>query len=113
MANRPRSRRANVGESEEANNPIDDARRACEDLRWSDAHQTLSEIDRRSALAAEDLELLSMAATLAGHPGEGRHALLRAYQTYVGRGELRRAARCALGLGFQQLNGGARWVCRW
>lgn len=107
MAPRSGLEQAVAETSDEAGqSPLEHARNAYADCRWSDAYETLSQIDRRSALAAEDLELLASAALLLGHTEEGRHALLRAYQIHVNRGDIRQGARCAVRIGFQQLDTG-------
>jgi hypothetical protein len=64
----------------------------------------LSELDRRHALAAEDLEVLATSAFLVGRRAECRQARLRAYQLHLHRGDLRRAARCAAQIGLEQLD---------
>jgi len=83
--------------------PLEDARRASAGRRWLDAYKALSHIDAQSALSAADLELLATAAFLCGHPEECRQARLRAYQIYVNTGDVRRAARCAATIGFDQI----------
>lgn len=93
-------------DGEAATAALDDARKAWAGLRWLDAYERLSQIDRQSALPAEDLELLAGSAFMIGRADECRHVLLRAYQIYVNRGELRLAARCALKIGLQHLDSG-------
>lgn len=87
-------------------NPLEGARRAAADRRWLDAYEALSELDRRSALAVEDLELLATAAFLCGRGHDCRQARLRAYQLHLHRGDLRQAVRCAACIGLEQLSAG-------
>lgn len=83
-----------------------DARTAAADLRWLDAFEVLSARDREAGLAAGDLELLATAAYLLGRGEQCRQARLRAYQLYLHRGEVGRAARCAARIGLEQLGAG-------
>jgi DNA-binding CsgD family transcriptional regulator len=107
MAARSGVRRAAGEDSGDAGSGLlEGARRAAIDLRWLDVYEALSELDRRSALAVEDLELLATAAYLRGRGQECRHARLRAYQLYLHRGDVRRAARCAAQIGLEQLSAG-------
>jgi DNA-binding NarL/FixJ family response regulator len=85
---------------------LQEARDAVADARWRDAYAGLSELDARSGLAAEELELLATASYLCGHAEEGRQARLRAYQVLVNTGAQRRAARCAAWVGLHQLDAG-------
>jgi DNA-binding CsgD family transcriptional regulator len=82
------------------------ARKAAADLRWLDAYEALSEFDRGSGLAVEDLEVLATAAFLCGLRHECRQARLRAYQLYLHRGDARKAARCASWIGLEALDPG-------
>jgi tetratricopeptide (TPR) repeat protein len=86
--------------------PLEGVRRAAADLRWLDVFETLSACDRGAGLVAEDLELLATAAFLLGRGQECRQARLRAYQLYLHKGEVRRAARCAARIGLEQLGTG-------
>lgn len=86
--------------------PLEGARKAARDLCWLDVYEALSEFDRRSALTAEDLELLATSAFLLGCGEECRQARLRAYQIYVNEGDFRRAARCAARIGLDQISTG-------
>lgn len=85
---------------------LEGARRAAADRRWLDAYEALSELDRRSALAVEDLELLATAAFLCGRGQDCRQARLRAYQLHLHRGDVHEAARCAARIGLEQLSAG-------
>jgi len=71
------------------------AREAIRNQAWSLAFAEFVEADRQSPLDPEDLEFLSVAAHLTGKDAESGEALARAHQGYLGRGEIRRAARCA------------------
>ncbi len=85
---------------------LEGARRAAADRRWLDAYEALSELDRRSALAVEDLELLATAAFLCGRGHDCRQARLRAYQLHLHRGDVHQAARCAARIGLEKLSAG-------
>ena len=50
---------------------------------WSDAHASLSAADRQAPLAAEDLELLAVAAYMIGHQEEYTDALGRAHRAHL------------------------------
>jgi len=107
MAARSDLRRTEVENGGDAGaSPLEVARKAASDLRWLDVYEVLSEIDRQSALTAEDLELLATSAFLRGCGDDCRHARLRAYQIYVNQGDFRRAARCAARIGLDQLSVG-------
>lgn len=86
--------------------PLESAREAAADLRWLDVFETLSARDRDAGLAPGDLELLATAAFLLGRGQECRQARLRAYQLYLHKGKVRRAARCAARIGLEQLGAG-------
>src|SRR5262249_13151681 len=69
---------------------------------WADAYAQLSAAAREAgadSLAPEDLVLLATAANLTGRETEGDALQARAYQAFIDRGELTRAARCAFWLG--------------
>lgn len=83
-----------------------DARRAAGEGRWQEAEERLHAVEQRSALAAEDLELLATAASLRGDRDGARRARLRAYQLFVNQGERRRAARCGALIGLELLGSG-------
>jgi DNA-binding CsgD family transcriptional regulator len=76
------------------------AREAAGRLAWADAYAALSLAEQSSSLAAEDLELLGIAAFLLGHVEDCLGALQRAQQLHAEAGASRRAARCALWLAF-------------
>jgi DNA-binding NarL/FixJ family response regulator len=105
MPARPGARRAaGVRTAASGSGHLEEARRAASDRRWPEAYQQLSELDRRHALAADDLELLATSAFLLGRRAECRQARLRAYQLHLHGGDLRRAARCAAHIGLEQLD---------
>jgi DNA-binding CsgD family transcriptional regulator len=99
-------RAADEGRGDVVGGPLESARAAASARRWSDVYEVLDELDRRSALAVEDLELLATAAFLLGHRQECRQVRLRAYQLYLHRGNVRQAARCAARIGLEQLSAG-------
>jgi DNA-binding CsgD family transcriptional regulator len=70
---------------------------------WSDAYNELALADRESPLAAEDIELLAMAAYLVGQDDEYLRALERAHNAHVSARQWARAVRCAFWLGFRLL----------
>lgn len=92
-------------------------RNAFERQAWAEVHARLSVADREAALDPEDRERLATASYLLGRDEESSDAWGRAHQDYLGRGDVRRAARCAFWLAFGLLNRGetARghaWVAR-
>src|SRR5262245_27796971 len=68
---------------------------------WSDAYQALQLADQTKPLAANDLELLAMAACLTGRDDEYLRVLERAHQALLDAGQPQRAIRCAFWLGFR------------
>jgi DNA-binding CsgD family transcriptional regulator/tetratricopeptide (TPR) repeat protein len=74
-------------------------RAAYERRAWSSAYESLSIADEGGALAAEDLELLAVAAYMLGRVDEFLAALERAHHAHLGAGEPLRAARAAVYLG--------------
>jgi DNA-binding CsgD family transcriptional regulator len=85
---------------------LDRGRDAARKRAWADAYAALSLADQASALGRDDLELLATAGLLLGHVQEALRALRRVHQLHVERGDLRRAARCAVWLVFQLANQG-------
>ncbi|HEY6992734.1 MAG TPA: LuxR C-terminal-related transcriptional regulator [Xanthobacteraceae bacterium] len=79
------------------------ARRAYEQRAWADAFRAFWRADQESPLAAEDLELLALAAYLTGRDEEYLRTLERAYSAHVNAAQCARAARCAFWLGFRLL----------
>jgi DNA-binding CsgD family transcriptional regulator len=70
---------------------------------WAAAYTVLSAADHETELAPEDLERLATAAYLTGHDADSDEILARAQQAWLSGGELPRAARCSVWLGFQCL----------
>jgi ATP/maltotriose-dependent transcriptional regulator MalT len=68
---------------------------------WGDARARLVDADRTRPLDAEDLELLAVAAYLVGDDDASVDAWARAHQSWLQRGELRSAARCAFWISFR------------
>jgi DNA-binding CsgD family transcriptional regulator len=84
---------------------------------WAEAYDHLSAADRARPLDPEDLELLATAAHLLGRNAECIEIWERAHQQFLGRGDTRRAARCAYLLSIQLLFKGERarasgWIAR-
>jgi len=73
---------------------------------WATAFSQLSAADRESPLDAEDIDRLAMAAQLSGRESESADLLARAHQSYLTAGNIHRAVRCALWLGFRLLFSG-------
>ena len=82
---------------------LDQARKSYQQRAWADAYQAFLRADRESALQAQDVELLAMAAYLIGRDEDYLGALERAYNANREQGEHRRAGRCAFWLGFRLL----------
>jgi DNA-binding CsgD family transcriptional regulator len=82
---------------------LDLARGYYQQRAWADAYQAFLRADQETPLAAEDVELLAMAAYLVGRDEDYLKALERAYNAHRDtRGRLR-AVRCAFWLGFRLL----------
>jgi DNA-binding CsgD family transcriptional regulator len=83
---------------------IEDARAACEEHRWGDAHRLLSAV-APDGLDIDDLDRLATAAYLTGHDEEGFAHWARAHQLCASTGAVHRAAhfgaKLAQGLGFK------------
>jgi DNA-binding CsgD family transcriptional regulator len=82
---------------------IDRARRYFEQRAWAAAYQAFQLADQQTPLAAEDLELLALAAYLVGRDQDYLTALERAYHAHCDAGQFHRAVRCAFWLGFRVL----------
>jgi DNA-binding CsgD family transcriptional regulator/tetratricopeptide (TPR) repeat protein len=82
---------------------LDRARRSYGQRAWADAFQAFAAADQESALEAEDLEALAMAAYLVGRDAEYLKVLERAYNAHCDAGGRLRAVRCAFWLGFRLL----------
>jgi DNA-binding CsgD family transcriptional regulator/tetratricopeptide (TPR) repeat protein len=79
------------------------ARRSFEQRAWASAYQAFLLADQETPLAAEDLELLALAAYLVGRDEDYLNTLERAYHAYCEMHQHRRAVRCAFWLGFRLL----------
>ena len=96
---------------------LDRGRSAFATQAWSDAVAALTEADRAASLEPDDLERLATAAYLTGRDAEATEAWARAHHGLLARGEPRRAARCAIWLGFglvlrgETVRGGG-WMAR-
>jgi DNA-binding CsgD family transcriptional regulator len=92
-------------------------RAAVEQRAWADACAHFGVADREGALAAEDLELYGLAASLAGDRDRGLECWTRAHGGYRRRGEPRRAAHRAVWIAMSLLDRGepaqaAGWLAR-
>jgi len=75
---------------------VERGRRAYEEHAWSLAFESLAAADGDEALAAEDLELLAIAAYMLGRVDDSLGALEHAHHGYASAGEPLRAARTAV-----------------
>jgi DNA-binding CsgD family transcriptional regulator/tetratricopeptide (TPR) repeat protein len=82
---------------------LDLARKSYQHRAWADAYQAFLRADEKTPLAAEDLELLAMAAYLVGRDEDYLKTLERAYNVHRNTRQRLRAARCAFWLGFRLL----------
>jgi DNA-binding CsgD family transcriptional regulator/tetratricopeptide (TPR) repeat protein len=80
---------------------LDLAREHYQHRAWTDAYRAFLRADQETPLAAEDLELLAMAAYLVGRDTEYLNALERAHNAHRDAHGRRRAVRCAFWLGFR------------
>ena len=80
---------------------LDRARRCYQQRAWAHAYEAFSLADAGSALAAEDLERLALAAYLTGRDEEYLETLERAYNAHRVARQFRPAVRCAFWLGFR------------
>jgi hypothetical protein len=64
--------------------------------RWADAYAQLSAADQKTPLEPEDLDRFATAAYLIGRDEDSADTLARAHHEFLGRGEVARAACCAL-----------------
>jgi DNA-binding CsgD family transcriptional regulator len=85
---------------------LDRDREAFGRREWAIAYAGLRASDAVAPLEPDDLERLATAAALTGHEEDSAAAWARAFHELVGRGERRRAARCAFWLGLSLLNRG-------
>jgi len=70
---------------------------------WADAYQAFLRAEHETTLAAEDIDLLALAAYFTGRDEDYLAALERAYHAYCDAGQPLRAVRCAFWLGFRLL----------
>jgi len=82
---------------------LDLAREYCRQRAWADAYQAFLRADQETPLAAEDTELLALAAYLVGQDEEYLKALERAHNVHRDARRHLRAVRCAFWLGFRLL----------
>ena len=85
---------------------LERGRDAYSDRAWRDAYEALSNADGEEALAAEDLELLSISAYMLGRHEDFYGALERAHQAHLDMGEALLAARCAFWVGMNLVQEG-------
>jgi DNA-binding CsgD family transcriptional regulator len=82
---------------------LEQARKSYELRAWMDALSAFQRADQVVPLAAEDLDLLALAAYLVGRDEEYIRTLNRAYHAHCKAGQRLRAARCGFWLGFRLL----------
>ncbi len=78
---------------------LDRGRDAYERKAWATASDELTAAAELTPLDADDLELLAVAAYLAGRDDDSAAALEKAHQEHLRRGDPSRAARCGFWLG--------------
>jgi len=96
---------------------VDRAREHYGQRAWASAYEAFLLAEQEATLAAEDIELLAMAAYLTGRDEDYLAALERAYHAHCDAGRSRRAIRCAFWLGFRLLMRGemgraSGWLAR-
>jgi ATP/maltotriose-dependent transcriptional regulator MalT len=89
-------------------NDLDRGREAYEQRAWLDAYEALSRADARSPLAAEDLELLAVSASMVGRIDDYLTLLERTHRACLDADELLRAARAAIWIGMTLATRGER-----
>jgi DNA-binding CsgD family transcriptional regulator len=82
---------------------LDRGRDSYERRAWAGAYQAFSLADRKTPLAADDLERLAMAAYLVGLDDEYLRTLERAHDAHAKAGQYARAVRSAFWIGFRLL----------
>lgn len=92
-------------------------RESFERMAWGDAYARLSAADREAPLEADDLEMLAVAAYLAGRDADSEEFWARTHQDSLRVGDWGRAARCAFWLGITLMNRSERaraggWLAR-
>ena len=78
---------------------LDRGREAYERRAWLDAYEALTRADARSPLAAQDLELLAVSASMVGRMDDYFALLERTHRVYLESDELLRAAGAAIWIG--------------
>jgi DNA-binding CsgD family transcriptional regulator len=84
---------------------------------WAEAYAQLSAADADTPLDADDLLPLALSSLLIGRDEESVSALTRAHQQFLTRGDIPKAAQCAIWVGWTLLNGidmvrGTAWLSR-
>jgi ATP/maltotriose-dependent transcriptional regulator MalT len=106
-----------TGERVMASGLVERGRAAYERRAWGDAYEHLIAADHQSALPADDLELLAVAAYLTGRDDTAIEVLERAHRAQIDAGETPRGVRCAFWLAMtlvlrgQEAQGGG-WLAR-
>jgi DNA-binding CsgD family transcriptional regulator len=98
--------RTTLRNSRAGTHALEQGRDAFRKQAWGEAFSQLSDADRKSSLAPEDLVNFAQAALLTGRETEGADILSRAHQAFLTRGDTQLAARCAFWLGFTLLING-------
>ncbi len=80
-------------------NELESGREAHSREAWWDAYESLSQADRESPLAADDLELLADCAYMVGREAEYRGLLERTHRAHLQAGDELAALRCAFWIG--------------
>ena len=88
-----------IGITVEIRTELESGREAYSREAWSDAYRSLSQADRQSPLAPDDLELLAGCAYMIGREAEYRDLLGRAHRAYLAAGDELAALRCAFWIG--------------
>jgi DNA-binding NarL/FixJ family response regulator len=96
---------------------LERGRQAFQHQVWSEAFSQLASADRDQPLDPDDLLPLALASMLTAHDAECADALTRAHEGFLERGDVARAAQCAIWLGMTLLNGmeivrGSAWLAR-
>jgi hypothetical protein len=96
---------------------LDRGRQAFRAQAWSEAYAQLHAADQQAPLEPDDLLGLALASILTGRDEESDAVLARAHEQFLARGEVARAAQCAIWLGMSLLNAlevvrGSAWIAR-
>jgi DNA-binding CsgD family transcriptional regulator len=100
-----------------ANGNVERGRDAYARRSWREAHEAFSAAEQAAPLEPADLELLATSAFMLGRDHEYVDTLERAHDSYVQRGEPRRAFRCAFWCGMilmtrGEVGPGSAWIGR-